>query len=79
MSASRKPNILMMHDTCKSKVKVEECNCLIMLKDGSSTEYSVGGGEVVAVEVQSKRLQVLEANLEINDDLKGGSKVVNRH
>ena len=46
----RKANILMMHDTCKSKVKVEECNCLIMLKDGSSTEYTVGGGEVVAVE-----------------------------
>ena len=50
MSANRKANILMMHDTCKSKVKVEECNCLIMLKDGSSTEYTVGGGEVVAVE-----------------------------
>lgn len=38
----KKANILYMHDTCKSKVKVDECNCLIILKDGSATEYTVG-------------------------------------
>ena len=37
-----KANILYMHDTCKSKVKVDVCNCLIILKDGSATEYTVG-------------------------------------
>ena len=37
-----KANILYMHDTCKSKVKVDDCNCLIILKDGSATEYTVG-------------------------------------
>lgn len=46
----KKANILYMHDTCESKVKVDECNCLIILKDGNSTEYTVGSGEVIAVD-----------------------------
>ena len=46
----RKANILYMHDTCESKVKVDECNCLIILKDGNSTEYTVGSGEVISID-----------------------------
>ena len=46
----KKANILYMHDTCESKVKVDECNCLIILKDGNSTEYTVGSGEVISVD-----------------------------
>ena len=46
----RKANVLYMHDTCESKVKVDECNCLIILKDGNSTEYTVGSGEVISVD-----------------------------
>jgi len=46
----KKANILYMHDTCESKVKVDECNCLIILKDGNSTEYTVGAGEVIAID-----------------------------
>ena len=37
----KKANILYMHDTCESKIKIDECNCLIILKDGNSTEYTV--------------------------------------
>ena len=46
----RKANILMMHDTCESRVRVEECNLLIILQGGNSSEFTVGGGEVVAIE-----------------------------
>ena len=46
----KKANVLYMHDTCESKVKVDECNCLIILKDGNSTEYTVGSGEVVSID-----------------------------
>ena len=46
----KKANILYMHDTCESKVKVDECNCLIILKDGNSTEYTVGSGEVISID-----------------------------
>ena len=46
----KKANVLYMHDTCESKVKVDECNCLIILKDGNSTEYTVGSGEVISVD-----------------------------
>ena len=38
----KKANIVYMHDTCESKVKIDQCNCLIILKDGNSTEYTVG-------------------------------------
>ena len=46
----KKANILYMHDTCESTVQVDECNCLIILKDGNKTEYRVGSGRVVAVD-----------------------------
>jgi len=46
----KKANILYMHDTCESKVKVDECNCLIILKDGNSTEYTIGSGEVISID-----------------------------
>jgi len=46
----KKANILYMHDTCKSKVKVDVCNCLIILKDGSATEYTVGKGTVISID-----------------------------
>ena len=46
----KKANVLYMHDTCESKVKVDECNCLIILKDGNSTEYTVGLGEVISID-----------------------------
>jgi len=46
----KKANILYMHDTCQSTVKVDACNCLIILKDGNSTEYTVGEGQVVAID-----------------------------
>ena len=46
----KKANVLYMHDTCESKVKVDACNCLIILKDGNSTEYTVGSGEVISID-----------------------------
>jgi len=46
----KKANIMYMHDTCESKVTVDECNLLIILKDGNSTEYTVGAGQVVAID-----------------------------
>ena len=46
----KKANVLYMHDTCESKVKVDACNCLIILKDGNSTEYTVGKGTVVSID-----------------------------
>ena len=46
----KKGNIVYMHDTCESTVEVDECNCLIILKGGSNTEYTVGQGVVVAID-----------------------------
>ena len=46
----KKANILYMHDTCESTVNIGECNCLIILKDGNNTEYTVGRGTVVAID-----------------------------
>ena len=46
----KKANILYMHDTCESSVNIGECNCLIILKDGNNTEYTVGRGTVVAID-----------------------------
>ena len=31
-------------------MKIEECNCLIILKGGVRTEYTVGKGEVIAID-----------------------------
>ena len=46
----KKANIVYMHDTCESKVNIGECNCLIILKDGNNTEYTVGKGQVVSID-----------------------------
>ena len=46
----KKANILYMHDTCETNVKIDECNCLIILKDGNSTEYTVGKGTVISID-----------------------------
>jgi len=46
----KKANILYMHDTCESTVHVDECNSLIILKDGNRTEYTVGKGQVVSID-----------------------------
>ena len=48
--AIKKANILYMHDTCESTVNIGSCNCLIILKDGNNTEYTVGSGTVVAID-----------------------------
>ena len=37
------PNLL-------TQVKIDECNCLIILKGGVRTEYTVGKGEVIAID-----------------------------
>ena len=46
----KKGNIVYMHDTCESTVEVDECNCLIILKGGSNTVYTIGQGVVVAID-----------------------------
>ena len=46
----KKANILYLHDTCETNIKVDECNVLIILKDGNSTEYTVVKGMVVSIE-----------------------------
>ena len=33
-----------------SQVNIEECNCLIILKGGVRSEYTVGKGEVIAID-----------------------------
>ena len=32
------------------QVKIDECNCLIILKGGVRSEYTVGKGEVIAID-----------------------------
>ena len=31
-------------------MKIDECNCLIILKGGVRSEYTVGKGEVIAID-----------------------------
>jgi len=88
----KKANIVYSHDTCTSKVKIDECNCLIILKGGVRTEYTVGKGEVIAIdpgnitlnkgaEVQLKafdsKSEALLEGQEAADELKRGGATVN--
>jgi len=64
----KKANIVYSHDTCQSKVNIEECNCLIILKGGVSSEYTVGKGEVIAIDAGNITLNKgAEAQLKVFD------------